>query len=35
MFGLDDTGVLAAYLLTILGGLLCVVYGLIKWNSQD
>ncbi len=35
MFGLDDPGVLGAYLLTIIGGILCVVYGLIKWNSID
>lgn len=35
MFGLNDAGVLTAYLLTILGVILCVVYGLLKWNSQD
>lgn len=35
MFGLEDPGVLTAFLLTILGGILCLVYGLIKWNSKD
>ena len=35
MLGLEDPGVVAAYLLTIGGAALCVVYGLIKWNSEE
>lgn len=35
MLGLDNTGVMMAYLLTIGGAVLCVVYGIAKWNSKD
>jgi hypothetical protein len=35
MFGFEDGGIMAAYLLAILGTILCVVYGLLKWNSED
>lgn len=34
MLGLEDPGVLAAYLLSVGGTILCVVYGLLKWNSD-
>ncbi|NLX12670.1 MAG: hypothetical protein GXY44_03320 [Phycisphaerales bacterium] len=32
MLGLDDSNVLAGYLLCIGAVLLCVIYGLITWN---
>jgi hypothetical protein len=35
MLGLDNTGVIVAYLLTISGAALCVIYGIAKWNSND
>ena len=31
--GLEDFGIVAAYVLSILSTLLCVVYGLINWNK--
>ncbi len=35
MLGIEDKGVLAAYLLCIGSAVLCVVYGLINWNRGD
>ena len=35
MLGIEDKGVVAAYLLCIASALLCVVYGLINWNRGD
>jgi hypothetical protein len=35
MLGIEDKGVLAAYLLCIASSILCVVYGLINWNRGD
>lgn len=35
MLGLEDFGVVAAYLLCIASTLLCVVYGLATWNEGD
>lgn len=35
MLGLENTGVIVAYVLTIGGAALCVVYGILKWNSND
>ncbi|CAA7601127.1 Hypothetical protein DEACI_1780 [Acididesulfobacillus acetoxydans] len=34
MLGLTDSGVIAAYLLTIASAILCVVYGLLNWRKQ-
>jgi hypothetical protein len=33
MMGIDDPGVYLGYLLTILGLIACVVYGIINWNK--
>jgi hypothetical protein len=33
MFGIEDKGVLLAYLLCIASTVLCVVYGIINWNK--
>lgn len=35
MLGIEDKGVLAAYLLCIAAAILCVVYGIINWNRGD
>lgn len=35
MLGIKDGWVLAAYVLSILSTLLCVVYGLINWNKGE
>lgn len=35
MLGIEDKGVLAAYLLCIGSTLLCVIYGLLNWNRGD
>lgn len=35
MLGLKDLGIILAYLLSIGGAVLCVVYGALKWNSSD
>jgi hypothetical protein len=35
MFGLTDPAIWIAYLLTIGGTLLCVIYGVINWNKED
>ena len=35
MFGLLDPTILTAFLLTVGGTLLCVVYGVINWNKGD
>ena len=35
MLGLDDPGVILAYLLSIGGAVLCVVYGVLNWNNTD
>ena len=34
MFGIADPWIALAYLLCILSSVLCVVYGLMKWNSD-
>ena len=34
MFGFEGTGVLLAYILTILSAILCVVYGMMNWNKS-
>ena len=34
MFGLADPMIALAYLLCILGSLLCIFYGLKNWNSD-
>ncbi|AQQ69716.1 hypothetical protein SMSP2_00046 [Limihaloglobus sulfuriphilus] len=33
MFGLEDAGILAAYLLCIVSCLIGVAYGIINWNK--
>lgn len=33
MLGIEDKGVVAAYLLCIASSILCVVYGLMNWNK--
>ena len=35
MLGIEDKGVLAAYLLCIASALLCVIYGVIHWNRGE
>ncbi|MGH2271538.1 symporter small accessory protein [Anaerohalosphaeraceae bacterium U12dextr] len=35
MLGIEDKGVVAAYLLCIVSAGLCVVYGLLNWNRGD
>ncbi|MBI9019287.1 MAG: hypothetical protein JEZ07_18700 [Phycisphaerae bacterium] len=35
MLGIEDKGVLAAYLLCLLSAGLCVIYGIINWNKGD
>ncbi|MCE5187407.1 MAG: hypothetical protein LLF76_14905 [Planctomycetaceae bacterium] len=35
MLGIEDKGVLAAYLLCIASTVLCVLYGIINWNRGD
>ena len=34
MLGLSDPSILLAYLLSIGGALLCIVYGVINWNKD-
>ncbi|KUK41603.1 MAG: hypothetical protein XD69_0344 [Clostridia bacterium 62_21] len=34
MLGIPDPQVWLAYLLSILSGLLCVIYGVWKWHSD-
>ena len=33
MLGLGDGWVLAAFLLVIASGILCIVYGILNWNK--
>jgi len=35
MLGIPDPQIWLAYLLSILSAVLCVVYGAVKWNSND
>lgn len=35
MIGLPDPWIVAAYLLCILSSILCIVYGLLRWNQED
>ena len=35
MLGIEDPWVSAAYLLCIGSALLCLVWGIIKWNKDD
>lgn len=34
MLGIPDPAVAAAYVLSVLSGLLCVGYGLLNWNRD-
>jgi len=35
MLGINDPWVAAPYLLCIISTLLCVVWGILKWNKDD
>jgi len=35
MLGIEDKGVLTAYLLCIASTVLCVIYGLLSWNKGE
>lgn len=35
MLGIDDTGVWMAYVLCLISTLLCVIYGIVRWNKGD
>ena len=35
MLGIEDPWVAMAYLLCIISAMLCVVWGIIKWNRED
>lgn len=35
MLGIEDPWVAAAYILCLLSALLCVVWGIMKWNKGD
>jgi hypothetical protein len=35
MLGIEDIWVALAYLLCIISALLCLVWGIIKWNQED
>lgn len=35
MLGIEDKGVLAAYLLCLVSTALCVIYGAMNWNRGD
>lgn len=35
MLGIQDPWVAMAYILCILSALLCLVWGIIKWNKED
>lgn len=35
MFGLPDPMISLAYLFTIGGTLLCIIYGIANWNKSD
>jgi hypothetical protein len=35
MLGIEDPWILAAYLLCLISAALCVVYGLLRWNSGE
>jgi len=34
MLGLEDTGIMMAYLLSLLGAFGCIIYGVLNWNSS-
>jgi hypothetical protein len=35
MLGIEDPMVATAYILCIVSALLCLVWGIIKWNTDD
>ena len=35
MLGIEDPWVISAYVLCILSALLCLVWGVLKWNVDD
>jgi hypothetical protein len=35
MLGIEDPWVAAAYILCIISALLCVVWGVMRWNKDD
>jgi len=34
-FGFGDWGVWAAYVISIASVVICIIYGIIKWNKDD
>ncbi len=34
MLGLPDTSILLAYLLSVGGAVLCIIYGIVNWNRD-
>lgn len=34
MLGIPDTGVLLAYVLSVLSAVLCIGYGIMNWNKD-
>ena len=35
MLGIEDKGVLTAYLLCLFSAVLCIIYGALNWNRGD
>ena len=35
MLGIADLSIVAAYVLAILSGVICLAYGLLNWNSYE
>jgi len=35
MLGIPDPQIWLAYLLSVFSAVLCVVYGIVKWNSDN
>jgi hypothetical protein len=35
MLGIEDPGVILAFLVTLASAALCVIYGLLRWNHDD
>ena len=33
MLGIDDPGIYMGYILTIIGVIACIIYGVINWNK--
>ena len=35
VFGIEDPGVVSAYVLAFLGAVVCAIYGIVNWNKGD